>query len=225
MVEILFEKGKARELQESDISNLTEMCDDKNILRFFFSSGTRNIELYWHAQLSEQSRWNGRMSRDRNHYVLPIEHDETVKGCLILDVTANERKNDWPNYTVRRKIVPPGWGWVQPNHRSQCLHQIVMVKEPDGPLIERSYFIGEKYRRNGLASTVGRSALTFSTKELGAKRVIAKCLESNEAVRTLLEKQGYQVENKGIAGSGPSLGERILTYRLFPSVFDEMFVL
>ena len=86
MVEILFEGGKARELQESDISTLIEMCDE-DVLKYFFSSGNKNMDLYWGIQIAEQCPWGGELHNSRNRYVFSIEHENKVKGCFLLEYT------------------------------------------------------------------------------------------------------------------------------------------
>jgi len=236
MVEILFTGGKARELRQEDLVTLVDLCQDKEVLEYFFSSGTRAISLYWDIQLQEQRRWAGQIKEDRTRYVLPIEHEEIVKGCLVLDVKQDDCKknslyrlwghNHWTNNLPDRKD-PRAHSWgvdLDSVSRRKMKHIPQDPKPPqlrsDGPIVERSYFIGEAYRRKGLATKIGEKAIEFASEKLRARKVVAHVLESNIAARTVLEKRGYQVEEKTISISGPRAGENVYHYNLSCSNLD-----
>ena len=232
MVEILFAGGRARELQESDISSLIDMCRDEEILKYFFSSGNRNMEMYWRVQLAEQRWWKSE-TEGRHKYVLAIEQEDIVKGCLILEVKEdkNNRKkplnNAWLD-SVQYKKMNGVSEWVEQLDPVMHRKRKYLSREPkpcrsDGPLIERSYFVGGEYRRQGIATAVGQSALTFAFETLGARKVVAKCLESNKAVRSVLEGQGFRVDEKATSTMGPKAGERVFIYDLSSTVWDEIY--
>ncbi|MFQ5620366.1 MAG: hypothetical protein ACE5FT_00825 [Candidatus Nanoarchaeia archaeon] len=104
-VEILFYGGKARELQKPDVLTLAEMCDE-DILRYNFSSGNKSMSLYWSYQLAEQRKWEWKINYKRSRYVLSIEQDEEVKGCVTLEAEINSRKRRYKNPIVRRRCPP-----------------------------------------------------------------------------------------------------------------------
>jgi GNAT superfamily N-acetyltransferase len=224
MVEISFEGGKARELREGDISLLIGMCSEEGILKYFFSSGTENLALYWQFQLSEQLPWDGRIDQNRTRYVLPVEHDKILKGCLVLEDKDESPKrkliargNSWGNRVPARKAFAfelRSWETeLDCKRRSRPLLRSNRLNE-NGPLIETSYFVGRDYRRSGIATAVVRGAINFALERLDASKVVAKVAQGNLPSRRLLERQGFGVCQKGVSISGPSAGEGIVTYDL-----------
>jgi RimJ/RimL family protein N-acetyltransferase len=236
LVEILFKGGKARELQESDISSLIEMCEDEDILKYFFSSGNRDMALSWNFQLAEKSLWEGRIDISRSRYILPIEHDGIVKGCLTLeikvDIPSKKRQMNeltqsyWQDSSFSKKPYPLDWTVYKKPKKGIHLSRGSKSNQvkTNGPLVEKSYFIGQEYRRNGIATGVTMSSLTFASEELGARKIIAKILKSNVACRAVLERQGFRVEKKSISASGPLAGERIFIYNLSSTIIDDYFI-
>ena len=235
MVEILFEGGKARELQESDVPVLVEMCYDEGILKYFFSSGNRNIEFYWNSQLREQSSWGGRMDQDRSRYLLPIEHNGIAKGCLLLESKEEGlrkrrqikamRKSGWLDDISLRKDFVFGLPSLQRELDWRGRHNPASRSHrynDDGPLIETSYFIGREHRRQGIARATIKSARTFACEKLDAGKIVARVVASNLASRALLERQGFKVGQKSEVMSGPCAGEEIFIYDLSSTVFEEI---
>lgn len=231
MVEITFQRGKARELRESDLSILIDMCSDEEILKYYFSSGTRNMAFYWDIQLIEQARWEGKISDERISYVLPIEQGETVKGCLKLDVKEDpgKRKRDWNNETwtipsKRKDFIFESYSWVADlNPKKRFLSKPEFKKRSYGPSVEVSYLVGKEHLRKGLAMAAVRGAVTFSYDQLKARKVVAKVLKMNHSSRAVLEKMGFRVSEKGMAIFGPLKGSEIISYDLLDSILEKYF--
>jgi RimJ/RimL family protein N-acetyltransferase len=78
--------------------------------------------------------------------------------------------------------------------------------------IDLSYFVGQKFRGNGIAADALSEAVHYAFSELDAAMVYASCLKENIASQNLLMKVGLERKFEGVAGEGPLKGRKVVLF-------------
>jgi len=80
--------------------------------------------------------------------------------------------------------------------------------------VEVNYFIGQEFRRRGVAEQALRTIIPYSFEQLKAWRVLGICLGENTASRRLLEKVGMNQGYLGISRNHVAQGRQVAEYNL-----------
>lgn len=88
--------------------------------------------------------------------------------------------------------------------------------------IELSYFIGEEFRKNGIATEVLRKSVDYSFQELNAGFVSSMFLVENIASHNLLRKVGMEKKFQGICQAERARGREVCVYGLTIKEYHEL---
>jgi len=191
MTEIKLTNGRVRELRGEDLPKLIRICQDKEIKQFYFVEEIESMESYWQRILESQ-----REIRNQPRGIIRQKYELTIE----------EREEVKGLLTIG---IEPYTYWVS-NKTGPSKHGIIF-----------SYFIGEEFRRHGLATEVLKLAVPFAFEKLDAGTVCGGCLKENDSSQNLLEKVGLVRKWEGIAESGVAKGRDTIVYGLTIKEFYE----
>lgn len=116
----------------------------------------------------------------RNYFMFPVS-DPTEIWCKYLETQQKERRGGW------RK------NYVLPIEEGQVVKGLIGMELPWilNNKVQLQYFIGEDYRRKGLAKRAIGAVIPFIFNNLEVRGIYANCVSDNTPSQSLLTNLGF----------------------------------